>query len=117
MNNSSWKRDLVLLGGGHSHALALRLLAMQADPQTRITLISLDSHTPYSGMLPGLLAGHYSYSDSRIDLRRLCSHSGVRFIAARANPQRQRVLHGWWHDASIFHRVEAAFEIDRFAVE
>ncbi|MCZ6828454.1 MAG: selenide, water dikinase SelD [Gammaproteobacteria bacterium] len=84
MITSSWQRDLVLLGGGHSHALVLRMLAMQADPATRITLLSLDSHTPYSGMLPGLLAGHYSWSDAHIDLRKFCSRTGVRFIVARA---------------------------------
>jgi selenide,water dikinase len=35
-------------------------------------------------MLPGLLAGHYNYSDTHIDLRRLCSRTGARFITARA---------------------------------
>jgi selenide,water dikinase len=84
MINSSWQRDLVLLGGGHSHALALRMFAMEGDPATRVTLVSLDSHTPYSGMLPGLLAGHYSFSDTHIDLRRFCGRVGVRFICARA---------------------------------
>ena len=46
-------RDLVLVGGGHSHVLALRMLAMQAIEGLRITLVSPDCHTPYSGMLPG----------------------------------------------------------------
>ena len=50
-------RDLVLVGGGHAHALALRMLAMRPIDGLRITLISPASHTPYSGMLPGLLAG------------------------------------------------------------
>jgi selenide,water dikinase len=75
-------RDLVLVGGGHSHALALRMLAMQPIAGLRITLISPSSHTPYSGMLPGLIAGHYSFEQAHIDLARLCQWAGVRFIAA-----------------------------------
>ncbi len=75
-------RDLVLVGGGHSHALALRMLAMKPIDGLRITLISPSSHTPYSGMLPGLVAGHYTFEDTHIDLERLCQWAGVRFIAA-----------------------------------
>lgn len=76
------RKDLVLVGGGHTHALALRMLAMRPIDGLRITLISPDSHTPYSGMLPGLVAGHYSFEQSHIDLARLCQWAGVRFIAA-----------------------------------
>ena len=43
--------DLVFVGGGHAHALALRMLAMDPIAGLRITLISPASHTPYSGML------------------------------------------------------------------
>lgn len=87
-------QDLVLLGGGHSHALALRMLAMQPPAQTRITLISPDTLTPYSGMLPGLLAGHYSLEETHIDLARLCQWAGARFVRGRAcqlDPHRQRL--------------------------
>jgi selenide, water dikinase len=75
-------KDLVLVGGGHSHALALRMLAMKPVEGLRITLISPSSHTPYSGMLPGLIAGHYVFEDTHIDLSRLCQWAGVRFICA-----------------------------------
>ena len=74
-------RDLVLVGGGHAHALALRMLAMRPIDGLRITLVSPASHTPYSGMLPGLVAGHYSFEQAHIDLSRLCQWAGVRFIA------------------------------------
>jgi len=76
------RRDLILVGGGHSHVLALRMLAMQPIAGLRITLVSPHSHTPYSGMLPGLVAGHYSFEQAHIDLARLCQWAGVRFIAA-----------------------------------
>ncbi|PLW84329.1 selenide, water dikinase SelD [Kineobactrum sediminis] len=75
-------RDLVLVGGGHAHALALRMLAMKPVSGLRVTLVSPASHTPYSGMLPGLVAGHYTFTDSHIDLVRLCQWAGVRFIRA-----------------------------------
>jgi len=75
-------RDLVLVGGGHSHALVLRMLAMRPIAGLRITLVSPASHTPYSGMLPGLIAGHYTFEQAHIDLARLCQWAGVRFIAA-----------------------------------
>lgn len=77
-------QDLVLLGGGHSHALALRMLAMQPPADTRITLLSPDSLTPYSGMLPGLIAGHYSLEETHIDLPHLCQWAGARFVRGRA---------------------------------
>ncbi len=76
------RQDLVLVGGGHAHALALRMLAMDPVAGLRITLVSPASHTPYSGMLPGLIAGHYGFEDTHIDLARLCRWAGVRFLAA-----------------------------------
>ena len=75
-------QDLVFIGGGQSHALVLRALAMQPLVGLRTTLISPASHTPYSGMLPGLVAGHYTFAETHIDLARLCQWAGVRFIAA-----------------------------------
>lgn len=76
--------DLVLLGGGHSHVLLIRQLAMQPFPDTRVTLVSEQATTAYSGMLPGLIAGHYSLAETQIDLRRLCRKARVRFIQDRA---------------------------------
>jgi len=72
-----------MVGGGHSHVLLIRKWAMQALPGVRLTLISEKSDTPYSGMLPGLVAGHYSKEDVHIDLVRLCQWAGIRFIEQR----------------------------------
>jgi selenide,water dikinase len=59
------------------------MLAMQPIAGLRITLISPDSHSPYSGMLPGLVSGHYGFEETHIDLARLCQWAGVRFITAQ----------------------------------
>lgn len=75
-------RELVLVGGGHAHVLVLRQWAMSPLPGVRLTLISPATHTPYSGMLPGLVAGHYCFEESHIDLARLCQWAGVRFVKA-----------------------------------
>lgn len=73
-------RDIVLVGGGHSHAVLLRRWAMRPLPGVRLTLICRDTHTPYSGMLPGYIAGHYSHEQVHIDLRTLAQAAGARFF-------------------------------------
>ncbi|MEM7386675.1 MAG: FAD-dependent oxidoreductase, partial [Verrucomicrobiota bacterium] len=77
--------EVVLVGGGHSHALLLRMLGMKPWHGIAVTLISDVTHTPYSGMLPGLVAGIYEYEEAHIDLRRLCQFAGVRFIRAEVS--------------------------------
>ena len=78
-------RDLVLLGGGHSHVIVVRRWATNPVPGVRVTLVSPDALTPYSGMLPGLVAGHYSLEETHIDLARLCRWAGIRFVRAAAS--------------------------------
>ena len=76
--------QLVLAGGGHSHALLLRRWAMRPEqrPKGLITLVSRCSTTLYSGMVPGLIAGLYSRDQVAIDLRRLAEEAGAAFVQA-----------------------------------
>ena len=72
-------RDIVLIGGGHSHAVVLHMWAMNPLPGARLTLICTDTDTPYSGMLPGFIAGHYTCDEVHIDVRRLAEFAGARY--------------------------------------
>jgi len=77
-------RDLVLLGGGHAHALVLHQWAMNPLPGAQVTLVNPQAKAPYTGMLPGFVAGHYSRRDLDIDLVRLARQAGARLIIDRA---------------------------------
>lgn len=73
-------RDLVLIGGGHAHALVLRMWGMDPLPGARLTVIDPNPVAPYTGMLPGLVAGHYRREELEIDLVRLARFAGARLI-------------------------------------
>ena len=88
-------RDLVLVGGGHAHALVLKNWSMNPMPGVRVTLISPQAVTPYTGMLPGLIAGHYTRDELEIDLVRLCRSAGARLALASVTGldlERRRVI-------------------------
>ncbi len=73
-------RDLVLVGGGHAHVTVLRKLGMHPIPGLQVTLVSPDPETAYSGMLPGVVAGHYYPDEMHIELAPLCRFAGARWI-------------------------------------
>ena len=76
--------ELVLIGGGHSHAIALQLFGLNPILGVNLTLISDVAQTPYSGMLPGHVAGFYSYEQTHIDLVSLAKFAGARLYIDRA---------------------------------
>ena len=79
----STTRTILLVGGGHTHVEVLRRFALAPEPGVALVLVSPHRLTPYSGMLPGLVAGHYQPADAHIDLEPLARRAGARFLRDR----------------------------------
>lgn len=75
---------IVLVGGGHTHALVLHSLSKDPIANADITLINPYPLAPYSGMLPGYVAGHYPREALNIDLVQTAQRAGARLVQARA---------------------------------
>lgn len=71
---------LVLLGAGHAHAEVLRQWAAAPVAGVELVLVSPLALAPYSGMVPGWLAGHYGFEDIVVDFAPLAAAAGARFV-------------------------------------
>ncbi len=76
-------RELLLIGGGHSHALVLRMWGMNPLPGVRLSVVNPLPSAAYSGMLPGFVAGHYRREELQIDLVKLARFAGARLISGK----------------------------------
>ncbi len=73
-------KRLVLLGAGHAHAVVLLALIRAPLPDVEVTLVAPQAQQVYSGMLPGVIAGHYSIGEARIDFASVAQRANARFI-------------------------------------
>ena len=77
-------RRLLLIGAGHAGAELLRRWADAPAPGVELVLLTPDTLAPYSGMVPGWLAGDYAWGDCCIDFARLAARAGAKLIVDRA---------------------------------
>lgn len=73
---------LLLIGAGHAHVQLLRDWARQPAPGVELVLVTPGPLAPYSGMVPGWLAGHYSFAQICIDAAGLAAAAGARLVIA-----------------------------------
>ena len=88
-------KDVVLVGAGHAHVGVLRMFGMSPMPGVRFTLITRQLDTPYSGMLPGMIAGHYSADQAHIDAGPLCHFAEARLYHSEViglDPAAKRIV-------------------------
>ena len=74
---------ILLVGGGHTHVEVLRRFALSPDAAVALVLVSPYATMPYSGMLPGEVAGHYTAAETHIALRPLAAWANARFSEDR----------------------------------
>lgn len=77
-------RHLLLVGAGHAQLAVLRRFARDPLPGVRLTLLTPTAKTLYSGMLPGLIAGHFKTPELLIDVAGLAAAAGATLLLDRA---------------------------------
>lgn len=95
-------KRLLLLGGGHAHLFVLEAFIAAPLPEVELVLVSPERLAPYSGMMPGVIAGHYRYEEACIDLVPLCRACNCALHTAhstRIDPDSRRV---WCDDGESF---------------
>ena len=77
-------KQVVLLGGGHAHVHVLQALAREPLAGAEVTLVTPFLRQMYSGMVPGLVAGHYTAEQCAIPLPGLAQGARVRVLEGAA---------------------------------
>ena len=75
-------KRVLLAGAGHAHAALLASLAKAPLYGARFTLVSPQARALYSGMVPGVIAGHYHVEEAQFDVAALAARAAVEFVAA-----------------------------------
>jgi selenide,water dikinase len=82
-------KRILLIGAGHAHLAVLRALRKEPLHGAHFALVAPRSRQLYSGMLPGVIAGHYRPHEAEVDVARLCGAAFAELIAgevARLDP-------------------------------
>lgn len=77
-------KSLLLLGGGHAHVHVLREMARERFAAAEVTLVTPFLRQIYSGMVPGVVAGHYRVDEAAILLQPLAAAAGVTLLETAA---------------------------------
>ena len=86
-------RRILLVGAGHAHLVVLRSFAKTPLYGARVTLVTPLARQVYSGMLPGVIAGHYRLDEAQVDIAALCGRAFVELVTGRVDaldPQARR---------------------------
>lgn len=75
-------KRLVLAGAGHAHAQVLLEWARAPLSGVELVVVSPQALAPYSGMVPGWLAGSYRLDEMVIHFPALCAAAGARWVTA-----------------------------------
>jgi selenide,water dikinase len=78
-------KRLVLLGGGHAHIEVLRSLALGPLAGVEVTLVTPHPRLLYTGMVPGVIAGHYALAEAAVDLAALARSARATLLLTTAS--------------------------------
>ena len=67
-------KRILLVGAGHAHLVVLRSLKHAPLYGASITMVTPAALQIYSGMLPGVIAGHYHLREAQIDVAALAGY-------------------------------------------
>lgn len=73
-------KRLLLIGAGHANAQILRRFVEEPLAGVEIVIVSPSALAPYSGMVPGWLAGDYAFAEICIDFAALARAAGARLV-------------------------------------
>ncbi len=74
------RKNLVLVGGGHAHMMALENIGKFVEKGFKVTVIGPSFYHYYSGMGPGMLGGTYRSDDIRFATRDVVQKQGGIFV-------------------------------------
>ncbi len=111
MVNRATMTRILLLGGGHAHLFVIAAADPLRAAGAAVTLVSETRLTPYSGMLPGVLAGRRAAEAMMIDLSALCARHGVEFVEARVEGFDRAARAAWLADGATLAGDLVSFDL------